>query len=176
MSKEQATEAPKKVEKPKKVLLKNQIERYLRIPFFLLIPLVILNGVVYFSNIETGIFLSVSIILYALIVTVIYIHNKPNIMATLISFAFEQGQVQKELLKDLAVPYALIDLDGKLLWANPLFYGIVGSEKLVKKSVIQIFPEITKEIFPQESKKSEFQMRYQDDFSRVEMRRVVIHD
>lgn len=176
MSKEQATEAPKKVEKPKKVLLKNQIERYLRIPFFLLIPMIILNGVIYFANIETGIFLSATIILYALVVVVIYIHNKPNIMATLISFAFEQGQVQKELLKDLAIPYALIDLDGKLLWANPLFYGIVGSEKLVKKSVIQIFPEITKEIFPQESKKTEFQMRYQDDFYRVEMRRVVIHD
>lgn len=176
MSKEQETEASKKAEKPKKVLLKNQIERYLRIPFVLLIPLAILNGVIYFSNVETGIFMSVIIILYALTVTVIYIHNKPNIMATLISFAFEQGQVQKELLKDLAIPYALIDLDGKLLWANPLFYDIVGNEKLVKKSVIQIFPEITKEIFPQESKKTEFQMRYQDDFYRVEMRRVVIHD
>lgn len=176
MSKEQETVVSKKVEKPKKVLLKNQIERYLRIPFFLLIPLVIFNGLIYISNVETGIVFTVGLIVYALTVTVIYIHNKPNIMTTLVSFAFEQGQVQKELLKDLAIPYALIDLDGKILWANPLFYGIVGIEKLTKKSVVQIFPEITKEIFPRESTQTEFQMRYQDDFYRVEMRRVVVHD
>lgn len=176
MSKEQEAAVSEKVEKPRKILLKNQIERYLRIPFFLLIPLVIFNGLIYFSNVETGIIFTVGLVVYALTVVVIYIHNKPNIMSTLISFAFEQGQVQKELLKDLAIPYALIDSDGKILWANALFYGIIGSEKLTRKSVIQMFPEITREIFPQESKQTEFQMRYQDDFYRVEMRRVVIHD
>lgn len=176
MSTEQEREVSKKTEKPKKILLKNQIERYLRIPFFLLIPLVLFNALIYMANVETGIFFSIGLIAYTLVVVFIYIHNKPNIMTTLISFAFEQGQVQKELLKDLAIPYALIDLDGKILWANPLFYGIVGSEKLSKKSVTQIFPEITKELFPQKSNLTEFGMRYMDGFYRVEMRRVVIHD
>lgn len=176
MSTEQEREVSKKTEKPKKILLKNQIERYLRIPFFLLIPLVLFNALIYMANVETGIFFSIGLIAYTLVVVFIYVHNKPNIMTTLISFAFEQGQVQKELLKDLAIPYALIDLDGKILWANPLFYGIVGSEKLSKKSVTQIFPEITKELFPQKSNLTEFGMRYMDGFYRVEMRRVVIHD
>lgn len=176
MSTEQEREVSKKTEKPKKILLKNQIERYLRIPFFLLIPLVLFNALIYMANVETGIFFSIGLIAYTLVVVFIYIHNKPNIMTTLISFAFEQGQVQKELLKDLAIPYALIDLDGKILWANPLFYGIVGSEKLSKKSVTQIFPEITKELFPQKSNLTEFGMRYMEGFYRVEMRRVVIHD
>ena len=129
MSTEQETDVSKKPEKPKKVMLKNQIERYLRIPFFLLIPLVIFNGFIYIANVETGIFFTIGLIAYALIVTFIYVHNKPNIMSSLISFAFEQGQVQKELLKDLAIPYALIDLDGRILWANPLFYGIIGTDK-----------------------------------------------
>lgn len=166
----------KKTEKPQKVLLKNQIERYLRIPFFLLIPLVLFNIGIYFADIETGIFFSCGLLVYSLIVTFFYVHNKPNIMANLISFAFEQGQVQKELLKDLAVPYALIDLDGKLLWANPLFYGIIGVDKPAKKSVTQIFPEITKELFPQKNNLTEFTMRYQEGFYRVEMRRVVVYD
>ena len=139
MSNEQETVTVK--QKPKKVVLKNQIERYLRIPFFLLIPLVVLNCGIYFRDLEAGIALSIGLMIYTLIVIFIYVHNKPNIMSTLISFAFEQGQVQKELLKDLAIPYALIDLDGRILWANGMFYGIVGSEKSSKKSVIQIFPE-----------------------------------
>ena len=174
MSNEQETVTVK--QKPKKVVLKNQIERYLRIPFFLLIPLVLLNCVIYFRDIETGIGLSIGLMIYALIVIFIYVHNKPNIMSTLISFAFEQGQVQKELLKDLAIPYALIDPDGKILWANGMFYGIVGSEKSAKKSVIQIFPEITRELFPQKNDLTEFGMHYQEGYYRVEMRRVIIHD
>ncbi|MBO5237271.1 MAG: DHH family phosphoesterase [Lachnospiraceae bacterium] len=176
MSTEQETEVSKKPEKPKKVMLKNQIERYLRIPFFLLIPLVIFNGFIYIANVETGIFFTIGLIAYALIVTFIYVHNKPNIMSSLISFAFEQGQVQKELLKDLAIPYALIDLDGRILWANPLFYGIIGTDKPSKKSVTQLFPEITKELFPQKNNMTEFDMRYEDGYYRVELRRVVVND
>lgn len=174
MSKEQETTTGR--QKPKKIILKNQIEKYLRIPFFLLIPLGLLNCAIYFRDIETGIGLTIGLMIYALIVIFIYVHNKPNIMSTLISFAFEQGQVQKELLKDLAIPYALIDLDGKILWANGMFYGIVGNEKAAKRSVIQIFPEITRELFPQKNDLTEFGMHYQEGYYRVEMRRVIIHD
>ena len=166
----------KKPEKSKKVLLKNQIERYLRVPFFLLIPLVLFNGIIYVANLETGICYSILLVVYTLIIVFIYIHNKPNIMSSLISFAFEQGQVQKELLKDLAIPYALIDFDGKILWANPLFYGIIGTEKPGKRSVTQLFPDITRELFPQKSNMTEFGMKYEEGYYRVEMRRVVIHD
>lgn len=176
MSTEQETAVSKKPEKPKKILLKSQIERYLRIPFFLLIPLVFFNGFIYVAKVETGIVFTICLIAYALIVAFVYVHNKPNIMTNLISFAFEQGQVQKELLKDLAIPYALIDLDGRILWANPLFYGIIGTEKPGKKSVTQLFPEITRELFPEKNNMTEFGMRYQDGYYRVEMRRVVVHD
>lgn len=176
MSKKESKAVPEKKEKPQKILLKNQIERYLRIPLFLLIPLALFNTGIYFADIEVGIFFSCGFLLYSLLVIFFYVHNKPGIMANLISFAFEQGQVQKELLKDLAVPYALIDLDGKLLWANPLFYGIIGVEKPAKKSVTQIFPEITRELFPKKNNLTEFNMRYQEGFYRVEMRRVVVYD
>lgn len=166
----------KKPVKSKKVLLQNQIERYLRLPFFLLIPLVLFNVFVYFADVEKGILYSVALLVYALIIIFFYVHNKPQIMPALISFAFEQGQVQKELLKDLAVPYALMDFDGKVLWGNSLFYGVLGMDKLPKKSVTQIFPDITKELFPEKDARVEFDMRYNESYFRVEMRRVIIHD
>ena len=162
-------------ERSKRVILKNQIERYLRIPFFLLIPLVIFNGLLYVSDVEIGLYFSFMVVAYVLIIVIVYVRSKPGVMSTLIRFAFEQGQVQKELLKDLAIPYALIDLDGKILWANPLFYAIVGNEKLGRKGITQIFPEITRELFPQEQT-TEFGMRYEDSYFRVEMRRVIVSD
>lgn len=163
------------LEKPKKILLQNKIEQYLRIPFFLLVPLVVFNGLLYMKDVETGVYFSVLMAAYILIIIFIYVHNKPGIMTTLVRFAFEQGQVQKELLKDLAIPYALIDFDGKILWANPLFYAIIGNEKLGRKGITQIFPEITRELFPKEEV-TEFGMRYQENYYRVEMRRVIVRD
>ena len=166
----------KKVARTKKMLLQNQIERYLRLPFFLLLPLVMFNVFVYVADVQKGIWYTVALVVYALIITFFYVHHKPQISSTLISFAFEQGQVQKELLKDLAVPYALIDFDGKVLWGNSLFYQILGTDKLTKKSITQLFPDITKEIFPKEDNKIDFDMRYNESYFRVEMRRVMIHD
>ena len=166
----------KKVARTKKMLLQNQIERYLRLPFFLLLPLVMFNVFVYVADVQKGIWYTVALVIYALIITFFYVHHKPQISSTLISFAFEQGQVQKELLKDLAVPYALIDFDGKVLWGNSLFYQILGTDKLTKKSITQLFPDITKEIFPKEDNKIDFDMRYNESYFRVEMRRVMIHD
>lgn len=166
----------KKVARTKKMLLQSQIERYLRLPFFLLLPLVIFNVFVYVADVQKGIWYTVALVIYALIITFFYVHHKPQISSTLISFAFEQGQVQKELLKDLAVPYALIDFDGKVLWGNSLFYQILGTDKLTKKSITQLFPDITKEIFPKEDSKIDFDMRYNERYFRVEMRRVMIHD
>jgi c-di-AMP phosphodiesterase-like protein len=162
--------------KSKKVQLQNQIERYLRLPFALLIPIVLFNVFVYIADVEKGVWYTILLVIYALIITFFYVHNKPQVMTTLISFAFEQGQVQKELLKDLAVPYALMDFDGKILWGNSLFYDVLGTEKLTKKSVVQIFPDITKELFPKKDGQVEFGMHYNDSFFRVELRRVMIHD
>ena len=39
-------------------------------------------------------------------------------MNELIKFAVNYAQVQKELIKDLAIPYGLIDIAGNILWDN----------------------------------------------------------
>lgn len=162
--------------KSRRIMLQNQMERYLRLPFFLLIPLILFNVLVYMADVDKGILYSAGLGVYALIISFIYVHNKPQISSTLLDFAFEQGQVQKQLLKDLAVPYALMDLDGRILWGNRLFYNILGTEKLIKKSVVQIFPEITRELFPKGDNTVEFGMHYNENYFRVELRRVIIHD
>ena len=53
--------------------------------------------------------------------------NRAKIYGELVSFATQYGQVQRKLLKELAIPYALLDEAGRVLWANSAFFA--ASEK-----------------------------------------------
>ena len=83
------------------LMLKKQIEKYLRIPFLLFIILLIMNGAIYAVDTSAGIITSIFLVVYLLFVVLVYLHYKPDVMTALLAFAFEQGKIQKELLKEL---------------------------------------------------------------------------
>ena len=66
----------------------------------------------------------------------------------LISFATQYGQVQKKLLKELAIPYALLDEKGKVIWMNHAFSEVTERERTYRRSVTNIFSEITQQQLP----------------------------
>lgn len=70
-------------------------------------------------------------LVYIVIVTVLYVQNRAQIYGELVSFATQYGQIQRKLLKELAIPYALLDEDGKVLWANSAFSRPVRREKRI---------------------------------------------
>ena len=155
----------------------NRIKKYLQVPFVLLVILAAMNIVVYVIDKKAGGVTTFFIFLYLLILVLMYVHYKPSIMAEMVAFAFEQGKVQKELLKELGLPYILVDTAGKPLWANHGFYEIVGGEKTAKKkSLFQLFPDITKEQLPIDRESSHMLLVYEDKSFRVEMKRICLKD
>ena len=71
-------------------------------------------------------------------------YNRPIILNELISFATQYGQVQKTLLRDMAIPYALLDETGRVIWCNDAFRAAIHSEKGFHKSITYVFPAITR--------------------------------
>ena len=73
-------------------------------------------------------------------------------MPVVFRFALEQGQIQKELLKELDIPYALLDTDGKILWGNAKFIEEigVGSKKRIRKNISAFFPAVDAEALSSE--------------------------
>ena len=69
-------------------------------------------------------------------------------MNELISFATEYGQIQRKLLRELDLPYALLDDNGKVIWTNAAFENIVHQPKGYKKSITSLFPTITRDRLP----------------------------
>ncbi|MBE5953141.1 MAG: hypothetical protein E7257_03155 [Lachnospiraceae bacterium] len=130
-------------------ILKKKIEFYLITPIFVSLFLILMCGALYFVDQRAAVIATVAVVLVILVELLVYVVTKKAVMPTLISFSFEQGQIQKELLKELAIPYALLDTDGKILWGNKLFVDQVGggSKKRIRKNISAFFPQIGTEVF-----------------------------
>ena len=84
-------------------ILKKKIEFYLITPIFVSLFLILMCGALYFFDRKCAVIATVSVVVVILIELLVYVVTKKAVMPTLISFSFEQGQIQKELLKELGI-------------------------------------------------------------------------
>ena len=156
--------------------LKREIEKYLQVPFYMAVLLVIMNGVVYGVDTTSGIVVTVFIVAYFSVAVYMYFRKRPNIMSDLVAFSFAHGSVQSKLIKELAIPYTLVDSNGRVLWSNKAFYEIVKSDKQhMRKHIQHIFTDITLELLQMEPEDENQRLVhiYQNEKNyRVEIRRV----
>lgn len=133
-------------------ILKKKIQNYLLAPVFVSLLLVIMCIFLYFINRKCAVIASIVVAVVLIVQFVLYVMSRSGIMPILLRFALEQGQIQKELLKELAVPYALLDTDGKILWGNDLFVEKIGegSKKRIRKNISAFFPAIGTEMLSKE--------------------------
>lgn len=156
--------------------LKKEIEKYLQVPFYMAVLLVIMNGVVYGVDTTSGIIVTVFIVAYFSVAAYMYFRKCPNIMSDLVAFSFAHGSVQSKLIKELAIPYTLVDLNGRVLWSNKAFYEIVKSDKQhMRKHIQHIFTDITLELLqmePEDENQRVVHIYQNEKNYRVEIRRV----
>ena len=132
-------------------LLRKEIEKYLKVPFVLAIPLLVMNGVVYCFDVNSGMIVSLFILIYFGVAGYMYFKRRPNIMTDLMAFGFAHSSVQSTLIKELAIPYTLVDKNGRILWSNKAFYETIKSDKQhMRKHIQNIFTDITLELLEME--------------------------
>ena len=152
--------------------IKSQIERFLQIPLKMIFVLLFMVFTAFLYNRKVGVLVGLFVVFYTVLVLIMYYTHRPRIMSSLVSYAFEQGQVQKELLKELALPYALIDMDGMILWHNHQFEDMV-SETKISRDIHKYFPHIAKEMFPgAKDDITEYSMNYENRQYRVQFRMI----
>lgn len=163
-----------------KNLLRKEIEKYLRIPFYMFILLLIMNGVVYGIDVTSGVIVSVFNLVYLGCVGYIYVRKHSNIMSDLVAFAFGHGSVQSELLKELSVPYSLVDINGRVLWSNKAFFETVKSDRQhMRKHIQNIFTDITLELLqmePEDNNQRVVHIFQANRNYRVEIRKVAVQE
>lgn len=86
-------------------------------------------------------------LLYILIAVWLYIYRKNWLIGGLVEFSSDYAWVQKQLLAELSLPYAMASEDGRLLWCNEAFQNILDTGGRTKKNLTALFPGISKADF-----------------------------
>ena len=107
-------------------------------PAILGILLMGMNVWIYRMDRKAGLVMSAFVLLYIIMVVILYVYTRTMLMKELVEFATQYGIVQNTLLKELAVPYAILLDDGKVIWMNNQFLKILGG-KVKGLSLIHIF-------------------------------------
>lgn len=126
------------------IKVNGQLKIYLAWPILLSLFFICGNLAVFFVNGMAGLVLVPFTLCYLLIAVWIYFYRRKRMLNGLVEFSAEYAWIQKQFLGEMALPYALTDEDGHLLWANQAFQDIQDEMKGGKKSLIAMFPEVTK--------------------------------
>lgn len=149
-----------------------QWNNYMYWPLMLTVLIVLMNIPLYYFDKRAGICVSVFAVLYFLIVVGIFMANKSLIRNEVISFATQYGTVQKKLLDEFMIPYALLDYNSKILWMNERFSQIAEKDKGYHKSITTIFPAITRELLEKDEKNQNIQVEWKDRIYRANVGKI----
>ena len=170
------------IQMKKRIRLKGHIKSYIQFSIYLGILLLFVDVAVYLINLQAGLLLTGYTVVYYIITLSLYFYNKPIIMNELISFATEYGQIQKKLLRDMDLPYALLDDSGKVIWTNTAFEAVVKQPKGYSKSITSLFPTITRDRLPDDSglDEAQYELEYEGSefvakFKKISLKEMAEH-
>ena len=157
-----------------KLKLKGHMKAFMQWPLILSVLLIVLNLLVYYISIKAGIVVSVGILIYVGIAVVVLRCHRPFIVNGLIAFANQYDTLEKRILEELALPYAIMDMNGKMIWSNKVFAELTGKDQFYKKNISSIFPDVTADKLPVSEKKemSEVCTQFGEKVYRISMQRV----
>ena len=76
------------------------------------------------------------------------LYYRSRVLSELMDFSHRFGGVEKEMLKEFVIPYALAQPDGRLLWMNDMMSTITGKSADYHKNIATVFPQISAAHFP----------------------------
>ena len=157
-----------------KLKLRGHMKAFMSWPLILCALLVVLNILIYITDVKAGIVVSVGILIYIGIAVVVLRCHKPFVVNDLIAFANQYDTLEKRILEELALPYAIMDMNGRLIWSNKVFAELTGKDQFYRKNISSIFPDVTPDKLPSAGKKeiSEISTQVGDRIYRLSMQRV----
>ena len=153
---------------------KGQMYAYFQWPLYLGVLVICMNVVVGAINLSAGLVMFFFTLIYLGIAGAIYVYKRKGLLPGLVDFSADYAWVQKKLLMDLDIPYAMTDETGHILWMNQCFSELVQGEKSKIRSISVLFPEITKEVLEKLKEKCSIHTSLGDGKYRVDLKPVRI--
>ena len=129
----------------KKMKFRGRFHGYMCFPLYFTIVLLGMDIAAFRYNIKMGAIGLGCVGAYFLLTLLLYFRSKTVLANEVVNIATQYASVQKKLLNEFEIPYALLDYSGKILWVNEQFTVKMGIDKKYKKSITTLFPTITRE-------------------------------
>lgn len=157
-----------------KMKIDKRLNNYLRWPLYLSVLLICMNLIVYCVSTKAGVIVTGFLFIYIISAVALFFARKQNIMAGLINYASDYSQVQRHLMRELAIPYAMLDTEGRLMWGNDEFIDLSEETKHSCKYIWNIFPEITVDMLPVDMIDQEMHITWRDRNYKIVLRRIKV--
>ncbi|MCI9379276.1 MAG: DHH family phosphoesterase [Eubacterium sp.] len=142
-------------------------------PKVLLIALLMLFNIpIYVIDCKTGAFCTFLIAIYFVCAFTFPSHKKPMKAKEMVGFATQYATVQKRLLEDFEVPYAILDMNARIIWMNKQFAKVTGKDKAYHRSVFSLFPGVSKDRFLDIGEDTDFRIEMGEKVYRLKLDRV----
>ncbi|MCM1045586.1 MAG: DHH family phosphoesterase [Candidatus Gastranaerophilales bacterium] len=154
------------------------MKTYIQFSIYLGILLCAVDAAICMIDYRAGFLLGIFAVFYFAVTLTMYFQNKPVLMNELISFATEYGQIQRKLLRDLDLPYALLDDAGKVIWTNLAFEAAIHQAKGYNKSITGLFPAMTRDKLPDDAglDEAQYELEYENCEYVVKFRKISLKD
>lgn len=159
----------------RKNVVKGPLSNYMYWPLLLTVLIVALNIPLYYFSKKAGICVSLFAVVYFVIVLGLYLVYRSSVRKEAINFATQYGTVQKKLLDEFEIPYALLEYNSKILWMNEAFSQATEKDKKYHKSITSIFPSITRELLEKEEPSKSIQIEWKNKIYRANISRIYFH-
>lgn len=157
-----------------KIKFKGQINTYISWPLRYSVILILFTIGIFFISSKAGLAMLACTSVFIIMALILYYRNKAVVVNDLINFATQYGQVQRQLLHDLEIPYALLDESGKIIWTNEAFENTTHIKNGYRKSIMTLLPEVHKEDLPVTENENEIMVSHEDRDFRVSLHKVMM--
>ncbi len=156
--------------KKKEKAFKGTLRLYVSWPLILSVFIVAVAAGIFFIDVKAGIVAGAGALIYVIIALIIRFYNRSKITNDMVNFATTFGQVQKELLKGMPVPYALLDEGARFVWCNNEFRELIGKENPFGRSITTFVPELTRDRLPADGERSTMEFSLGEHDFRADIR------
>ena len=150
------------------------LKSYMRWPLYLSVLLLVMNIMIYAVDKEAGIVMTAFLIIYIAIALLLFFMKNAVVRAGMVSYANDYSQVQRHLIREMAVPYAILDTQGFIMWANDEFSNLMGEVSYFAKQIQEILPEISAEDLPEDLNDKELHISCNGNAYKVLLRRIEV--
>ena len=150
---------------------------YMEVPLIMIAFFVVMDICMFIIDLAAGIIGLIATAVYAVVMVIFYVRSRISGEAAFVNKAVENGRVQKDLIREFPVPYAILDKSGRIAWVNDEFARITKSSKrkLMRLTAMQVFDGITHEMIPADGEVVNADIEYNEREYKVEIKNIAVY-